>query len=43
MTREMNRLPFDKADVDPSPADTNRDGKIIVEEYALWIQSRQNR
>jgi len=27
--------------VDPSPADTNRDGKITPEEYALWMQSRQ--
>jgi len=29
--------------VDPSAADTNRDGKITVEEYVLWIQSRQSR
>lgn len=29
--------------VDPSAADTNRDGKITVEEYALWVQGRQSR
>jgi len=28
--------------VDPSPADTNHDGKITPEEYALWMQTRQN-
>lgn len=28
--------------VNPSPADTNRDGKITPEEYALWMQCRQN-
>jgi|GEM_PF-1885915 len=29
--------------VDPSPADTNQDGQITVEEYAVWIQSRASR
>jgi len=29
--------------VDPSPADTNQDGQITVEEYAAWMQSRARR
>lgn len=29
--------------VDPSPADTNQDGQITVEEYAAWVHSRARR
>jgi hypothetical protein len=29
--------------VDPSAADTNKDGRITVLEYAQWTQSRQAR
>lgn len=29
--------------LDPSPADTNQDGQITVEEYAAWVHSRARR
>lgn len=29
--------------MNPSPADTNRDGRITSEEYALWMQQRSKR
>ena len=29
--------------VDPSPADTNQDGQITVEEYAAWMENRGRR
>ncbi len=29
--------------VDPSPADTNQDGRITVEEYAAWMHRRSSR
>ncbi len=28
--------------IDPKPADGNGDGRITVEEYAGWLQNRQN-
>ena len=27
----------------PAAADTNRDGRITINEYALWMQSRQKK
>ncbi len=29
--------------VDPSPADTNQDGKVTVSEYASWMEKRSSR
>jgi len=35
----LSRDEASRLDVDPTPADTNEDGKISVEEYAWWSQS----
>jgi hypothetical protein len=34
---------WEKMLMSPAAADSNRDGKITVDEYALWMQSRQKR
>lgn len=34
---------WEKMIINPAPADANRDGRITVEEYAIWIKSRSRR
>jgi hypothetical protein len=34
---------WEKMLMSPAEADSNRDGRITVDEYALWMQSKQKR